>query len=315
MKSVCRCVLVLLALAMSARGAEAAACSSCLSFSSSPQCSPELSSAEQCRCDANYAAYGDCCSDRPQCGDDAVAAAANALLDGLECRPTENIFLQNYDPLALGVSYWMVSACPGGWLADDDAQRREEERNCTSNAPLLPPVSDCSTGVVYKNVYCAVCNGVESVAQWQYGLGCTTWLNLQLRRARLSYIIFELDLEVIQRECLLCSYESPPLELPSQPRTCYPHVGSCSAQDSNVTTEISEQLVQECVSGPFNPVWAEIGSTIYRNEHCAMCNGESVTTCVMVLNPNFEASFCELEADRRLGSQIRPPSCRYTWYG
>ena len=301
MKTVCHFALVLLALTVSARGAESAACSSC---TSSSHCSPELSSAEQCRCDANCAAYGDCCSDRPQCGD------ADAPLDGLEfeCRPTENIFLPRYDPQALGVSYWMVSACPGGWLADNDARRREVERNCTSNAPLLPPVSDRSTGVVYKNEYCAVCNNVVSVAQWQYGLGCTEWLSLELELARVGYIIFELDLEVIQRECLVCSYEPPPLELPSQPRTCYPHVSSCSAQDSNVTTESYEQLVQECVYGPFNPVWAEIGSTIYRNEHCAACNGESVTTCVLVLIPVFGASLCELEADRRLGSQVRPPS-------
>ena len=271
----------------------------------------ELSTSERCRCDADCTAYGDCCSDRPQC------RATTSPLEGLECRRTENVFLDTYVPFSVGVreAYWMVSACPEAWLVDEDVQRMEINANCTNNAPL-PPVSDSKIGIVYKNEYCAVCNGADSVVQWQYGLGCTIWLSVELFLADHGFVVFELDLNVIARECLVCSYEPPQqFNLASQARACYPHTSSCLSPD-DVTIENYEQVVARCASEPFNPVWADPGGTVYRNQYCAMCNNVSKTTCASLpgavfpgfLVPLHEPSFCAVEAERLLGDQVRPPS-------
>ena len=283
-----------------------------------PECSAStvsLSSSVRCRCDAACTTYGDCCGgERPQCPDDDPGATTSPLLQGLECRRTENIFLDVYYQVRIGLreSYWMVSACPDEWLASADAQRREVNANCTSSEFPFPPVSDNSTGIVYKNEYCAVCNGVESAVHWRHVLGCTEWLGTELLRG------FQLNLDVIARECIPCSFEPPQQPyLASKSRACYPHVDSClGPEEVEMSPENYAQAVLWCASKPFNPVWPHPGGTVYRNEHCALCNGEPMTKCAPlpgatfpgVLIPKFGPSLCAELAERRLGQQLRPPS-------
>ena len=291
------------------------ACGTC----SSPLCSDTvvgLTSPWLCRCDANCTVYGDCCSDRPQCSEE----PANQPLDGLQCRLTEDVFLlesYDYDPASVGASadsYWMVSACPRDWLDGGDELRREVERNCSNDSTTLPPVSDLSTSLAYKNEYCAVCNGVQRLVQWQYGLGCTEWLSRELEAASLGLVIFELTLEVIARECLVCGYQPPSSNLSSNIRACYPHVDTCLPQDQLLNyatdTEGYEELVNQCRSGPMNLVTSQPGRAVYRNEHCALCNGVSETVCAPEPDafPGPPSLSCEREAEKRLGNQLRPAS-------
>ena len=265
----------------------------------------ELSSTKSCRCDEECTQYGDCCSDKPLCGNDSVV---NSPLRGLECRKTENIFLETVPRLGgVGVSqaYWMVSACPDDWLTVTDAQRGEIYSKCAGNVSL-PPVSDRDTGIVYKNEYCAVCNGVQDVAPWRYELGCTKWLDKQLRRASKGYVEFELDLEIIHRECLVCGYEPPQhLSTASKARACYPHITTCHRP--NDVDMNYEHAVEQCASGPFDPVWNELSEAVYRNRYCAVCNNESMTTCAPEPFQGIP-SFCPNEVEELLGNQTRPPS-------
>lgn len=312
----CSFLLPVLALGVTTTGPSPDTATACGTCSASPLCSDTvvgLNSSWLCRCDANCTVYSDCCSDRPQCSEE----PANRPLDGLQCRLTEDVFLlESYDCdlASVGASadaYWMVSACPEDWLAGGDSLRREVELNCSDDSETLPPVSDRSTGVAYKNEYCAVCNGVQSLVQWRYGLGCTKWLSEELKRADMGLVIFELTLEVIERECLLCGYE-PPLNLSSNIRACYPHVSACLPQDqlANYATDTEgyEELVSQCTSGPMNLVTSQPGRAVYRNEHCALCNGVSETVCAPTPD-EFLGSLgvsCEQEAERRLGNQVTP---------
>ena len=288
-----------------------------------PECpasaSVELSTSRRCRCDANCTIYSDCCEDgASSCVED------RPTLQNLECRRTENVFLDEYEPVSVGPreAYWMVSACPEDWLAFSEAAA-EIYANCTTGEAFLPPVSDSATGLVYKNEYCAVCNGVSSAVRWRYGLGCTEWLSSELVQAALGYVIFELTLEIIDRECIICGYEPPlDLDLGSKTRACYPHVSTClSREDLSLTHEEHQLALEMCRNMPFNPVWAKVGGMVYRNEHCALCNGESITSCATLpgetfpgaekpLSPYPNVSFCAAAAQRQLGDQWRPPSNR-----
>lgn len=286
-----------------------ATCQSCSSCST-----VEPSSTQLCRCDADCTKYGDCCSDGPPCGNDSVV---NSPLGGLECRKAESMFLETVPRLrGLDVSeaYWMVSACQDDWLAVSDAQREEIYSKCAGN-DSLPPVSDRDTGLVYKNEYCAVCNGVKDVILWRYELGCTKWLNEELVRARiLGHVEFELDLEIIYRECRICGYEPPQqLGIASKARLCYPHITSClRPNEVNMKLEDYEHAVEQCISGPFDLVWNELSGAVYRNQYCALCNNDSMTTCPPVPRQDTadEPSFCSNEVERLLGNQTRPSSVR-----
>ena len=286
-----------------------------------PTATTELPTDRRCRCDFRCGTYGDCCAGGPPpaCG----SGERGERLEGLQCRRTENIFLDNYLPLSVGerAAYWMVSACPDSWLATStSSEPAAVQSNCTSGTDLLPPVSDNATGIVYRNEYCAVCNWVESAVRWRYGLGCTSWLHREMHRAELELIIFELTVEVINRECLICSYE-PPLDasLEAKARACYPNdVNSCLPPES-VSPLIDYELAAElCVSGQFNPVWADpVQGMVYRNQYCAQCNNETLTTCatlpgelfpVQLMPPPISGSYCADEAENKLSGQIRPPS-------
>ena len=235
-------------------------CDTCDSQCATAGSSAELSPTKRCRCDALCAAYGDCCSGRPTCADDASS------LDGLQCKRTENIFLDRYIPLSVGLreAYWMISSCPEEWLASGDAQRSEISSNCNASYARFPPVSDYNTGVVYKNEYCAVCNGVEKSVRWRYGLGCTRWLSRELQLANESSVVYNLTVDLLYRECIPCSYEPPDLpSLAPQPRACYPHIDSCLGPE-NVAMPAEEYRLaaSQCASEPLNPVWAKVGSRV-----------------------------------------------------
>ena len=205
-------------------------------------------------------------------------------------------------------AYWMVSACPDDWLTVTDAQRGEIYSKCAGNVSL-PPVSDRDTGIVYKNEYCAVCNGVQDVVPWRYELGCTKWLNEELERASKGYVEFELDLKIIHRECLMCGYEPPQhLSTASKARACYPHISTCR-RPSDVDMNY-EHAMEQCVSGPFDPVWGILSRAGYRNQYCAICNNESMTTCAPEPQrvTDDRTSFCLNQVEELLGEQARPPS-------
>ena len=310
-----KCALVLLVFFVCGISrAVAVQCDTC-----GPECpataSVELSTSKRCRCDVNCTTYGDCCAS--SCG-----RVDMNTLQNIECRRTENVFLDKYKPVSVGVreAYWMVSACSEDWLTSSDIAS-DIHANCTNGDASLPPVSDRSTGLVYKNEYCAVCNGVSSAVRWRYGLGCTEWLSSELVKAALGYVYFELTLEIINRECIICGYEPPEdLGLGYNARACYSHVSTClSQEDLSLSAEEHKLAVESCKTMPFNPVWGKVGATVYRNTECAQCNGETVTLCSTLPGETFPGvfppplpypniSFCAAAAQLLLGDQRRRPS-------
>ena len=267
-----------------------------------------------CRCDADCPTYGDCCSDC--CSDRPQSDVETPLgrLAGLQCRATQNVFVPEYLSPADTGNYWMVSTCPEDWPADGDAVRQDIARGCANDSAVFPPVSDQSSGVVYKNEYCAVCNGARGVAQWNYALGCTEWLSVQIVLARLGYVILEITTALLNRECIVCGYKPPQLNTSSNARTCYPQVTTCLDQGllSNYTKDTAgyEQLVELCETGDINLVVSSLGKgSAYHNKYCAECNGVSEVECASPRRIAMSiTSPCATLAEDKLGNQIRPPS-------
>ena len=101
-----------------------------------------------CRCDSECERYGDCCSPpsgRLNCTGGEKRAQP---LVGLQCR---SIHLDSRTQPDLMDAFWMVSACPEDWLANqDDAVLREVNEKCSNGSDTLPPVTDLDGGVVFR---------------------------------------------------------------------------------------------------------------------------------------------------------------------
>ena len=230
-----------------------------------------------CRCDADCVVYGDCCVDRPRCQEPVTPTADNAQGLVFQCR--SNRVPTNSSPF-MPEAFWMASECPEDWLTRESSTEEAAfiEGNCSHGSSSLPPVSDRDTGVVYVNEYCAVCNGVNNIAPWSYRLSCSSKLSTLIE----DNSSLTLTQELIQEYCTPTTFE-PPAGLPdgAPARECFLHISSCLSQDElaalNTTDRMNQEryneLVQNCIQGPFNLV-SLFGGLPYRNQYCAICNGE-----------------------------------------
>ena len=165
------------------------------------------------------------------------------------------------------------------------------KENCIADSSRnLPPVSDVETGRVYKNEYCARCNGIENALTWRYKLACSASLRQMVNQPG-----FNLTKDLLERECNPCSFVEPQFNLtlsgyPAQPaRACYPHISSClekteleAVTENAWKQEIYDQVFNQCVNGSYNLVYRpqtiRTPATMpFRNQYCALCNG---------INPN-----------------------------
>ena len=276
-----------------------------------------------CRCDSECERYGDCCAGKVDCYGGVVSRSQalaervwlretnggeqrTQLLAGLQCR---SIHLNPSTQPDKAEAFWMVSACPEDWLTEqEDEELRGADEKCRNGSDSLPPVTDLDSGVVYKNEYCAICHRVENIRPWGYRFGCTSWLNSMIETEG-----FTLTQEIIERECIACGFRAPQTEPP--PRTCL-H-GSLVAEECLAREQLEERTglrweeeeyqdaVMRCGSSPTSPVGSTPGSRPYRNQYCAICNGERTAelSCADPYDSRDTTDFCLVEA-----AAINPPN-------
>ncbi len=231
-----------------------------------------------CKCDGNCDLFGDCCEsvfDLSTCavGNSDVPTGVESVC--MSIYPDKRIQPQYLE------SFWMVSSCPSSW-SDDEASVRD---NCISLDSSFPPITNLDTGGVYANEYCAVCNGVENLIAWQQNLGCTMFVYEQIEL--LDYNITKLledDPTVFETQCQTCLYQTP--NVSSYPRPCIPAVSTCLEKSKleelareRYSIEHYENLTRDCMNGPYDIRTAQ--SANYRNNACAICNGEDSSTCII----------------------------------
>ena len=255
-----------------------------------------------CRCDSECERYGDCCSPSSGRLNCTGGEQGTQPLAGLQCR---SIHLDSRTQADRMEAFWMVSACPDDWPANqDDEVLREVGEKCRYGSDTLPPVTDLDDGVVYKNEYCAVCHQVTNIQPWTYRFGCSPCLEDKLTNQNIN-----LTHEIIKEECIACGFHFPQTGPP--PRPCLHDslvIGECLAREVleeetglRWEEEIYEDILLRCQTGPFRPVDTNYCyyPPTYRNQYCAICN--AVKTARLncgnpYKNPYETLDYCLLEA-------------------
>ncbi len=98
--------------------------------------------------------------------------------------------------------------------------------------------------------------------------------------------LLAMDPTIFQTQCQTCSYQAPSLTSILRPRPCFPSISSCldlSSLEVLTGEELSEEMytamIKTCENGPYDIVMAKSG-TLYRNQNCAVCNGEHIYACL-----------------------------------
>ena len=110
-----------------------------------------------------FSVYGDCCSD----------ATSQAKLEKDADFQLWRSYWWSCRKVAAEIPsphYLMVSYCPAFWK-DEYTQRLCRNYNLYDRL-VNWPVHDASNGALFKNVFCAKCNGVEEVVFWSANIHC-----------------------------------------------------------------------------------------------------------------------------------------------
>ncbi|KAJ8031661.1 G-protein coupled receptor Mth2 [Holothuria leucospilota] len=220
----------------------------CSSFS----CSNTFITDLPCQCDDMCKYYGDCCWD-----------ATNTIEDFPPSYPTRKLFqcrqLPAFPP-RIGVNdaptgYLMVSRCPEKSNKEIKAQC-EEEPDVHSYVMFesFQPIKD-KNGLIYKNIYCARCNGVDEsdISIWEtshHCLTCPTSLDLLPKH----------KVQLSSKDCFL----SADFQWETARHCSTGFVDSCPRDFSD------RNVIEKCQiyfsPGAWNFTW-------YKNPHCAICHG------------------------------------------
>ena len=234
-------------------------------------CGLSGNSTKYCYCDHLCQLYRDCCHDANVTTNKTVLESRFSCVDsGVAIIGRERS------------TFWMIASCSRSWitdqLADGVANVNEIVSLCedptVTNASykiVPPPVTDGSTGLVYRNEFCARCNGLQQSKQisWSIKLWCRGGvLNLE-GEVQTNFTLDEL------LEFCHVDYYRPPSSL-SNPRGCK---RLPTALISTCPEDFPMDLRENCTKFGLNLV--TYGESVYANTYCAACWNVSIqnVTC------------------------------------
>ncbi len=208
-----------------------------------------------CHCDDECLMFGDCCRDKLAELTSGSTYPLRTLEDGShQCRWLPHVY-------STGLRITSVIKCPSTW------ENRHEKELCDNadehasvNHLAKWPVSD-SAGIVYKNVYCALCHGRLDYQFWHGNMTCEVPMNATSRQ----YARY-----LQNGTCVLQAY-MPPTEvwLKETARLCKRIVKTCRQT-------WSDGCVRDLCEGPASVVSYVYNTKKrkgYKNKYCAHCNG------------------------------------------
>ncbi|KAL4231403.1 hypothetical protein ACF0H5_008982 [Mactra antiquata] len=138
-------------------------------------------------------------------------------------------------------------------------------------------VSDCKNNNIFKNKYCALCNGVTEFRRWQQGfiLGDEVFINDLLK------LIEDDKLSDVKKISQI--YSLPPVDFPYSMYMCYIYaIDKCNATGN--WHNYNETVKYLCEESSLNMAYRS-----YRNIYCAICNSnypdELQMTCPLSVDP------------------------------
>ena len=239
-----------------------------------------------CDCLERCEEYGDCCLDYDK-GD----YRNTNIMTRWMCKGTKIGGINKY--------YYMIGHCPAGYTDKTILERCSKQvtrENYTYHLDI--PVSSSSSGRVYVNIFCAICNDDHHhLYKQEVGITCDNEdLRSQCGLDILTYLLR--NGSYVQQELRWDTVITPGVE-PNNCTTQYyvikcrlwlrkplPHARPCDAY-----------LTRECTKWPYLPdshtcqlyklpVIAADGST-YHNPHCAACNGQDMNTTTCYSPPRY----------------------------
>ena len=221
-------------------------------------------SEEHCHCDQACLTYHDCCADYTR-----------------YCQPLspvpQRIDNANYicskisTDITVPTGVFMISTCAAGWQDKEVRSKCLSGANATNrtftSANVLEgiPVTFFDPrrqGIHYSNMYCGICNNVIKffLIFWELKFRC----NIKPPRGFNNTQTLDYMLKYCPTRVVL------PTEQFSKVRSCLPMVSSCSVEKQT-------QHKDGCLKGTSGVVFK--GETLknYKNYHCVLCNGLSMT--------------------------------------
>ncbi|KAJ8031665.1 G-protein coupled receptor Mth2 [Holothuria leucospilota] len=217
-------------------------------------CSTNYRNLYKCRCDDMCGYYGDCCWH--------IANTKNMSQEYYRTYPPRE-FLQCRSLPGLSLEAG-VNGHPKGYYTVSDCQEvadkilsskcvEEPDQHSYIPAAKFLPVRD-DRGILYKNVYCAKCNGVSEtkLETWKAKHDCPEC-------PRKIDILSDNRIKLVDPNC-----EITALYQWSTARSCSSFVNTCLENFTNI--DVTNACRRYLLPGFFN-------NKIYQNPHCAACNG------------------------------------------
>lgn len=222
-----------------------------------------------CFCDNFCSMYGDCCIDAPAYNPDEQRANKN----NFDC-----VNLKQYGDI------YIRSRCPSDWKLSN-IQRACENPNEVSDPFGTTPVTNSETGATYRNFYCAVCNAdSKSIQFWKPRLECPTLTGYfnRFKNVTIQFIYERLEFDE-NRSQWGVSIDTGGIQVfhacfidPSAPDDLLPQIRTCPGSKTimdcpiNFEDKVTRDLCLSYTGLIFEP------NAVYRNVHCALCNGASL---------------------------------------
>ena len=245
-------------------------------------CNPRAgSSSALCKCDVDCQVFGDCCCASVP----TPPSKTEALQPGVKLDCISIYLNPNIQVLTEKKGFLMISTCPDSWMEMEDGATADF---CISSntSTVLPPVTSTATGMVYKNEFCAFCNGVSELVAWQPDCICNEIVYDLLFVGNISDIM--LIPNILQSHCHEYSFQVPAITSITQnyTRSCIPSVSTClpfiQLEEFIVRNRSYADIEQNCVAGVLNLERSTKSYVVYRNAACALCNNEENTECFML---------------------------------
>ncbi|CAH1396514.1 unnamed protein product [Nezara viridula] len=193
-----------------------------------------------CQCDDKCAEYGDCCID----------AVPNLRMKGS--------YKWKCLPLNLNNSIYVISDCgvyKGPWKETCEKDVPPDKYHYTLDLPVFSNL----TKLYYANIYCAYCHGqLNFVVNTHLSVNCSTNITVEKLLKTGIYQRGKLMWKVENGSCSIF-----PVEEVRNRRSCVSSVSDCPSNTDPV-------LSSKCNS--YSMILSK-ANEIYKNPHCAICNG------------------------------------------
>ncbi|GFQ92654.1 SMB domain-containing protein [Trichonephila clavata] len=223
-----------------------------------------------CECDRLCSVFQDCCIDAPR-----TSTSLPKRSKGPTCMPYG-------DKDAQGA--YIVDRCPRSYRSSDKVKNFCHGHDKLQDPLFSTPTTDTVTGVTYRNRYCAECNGAlrPSLKFW---LVSVNFRNLPSNSLSDDFVLKNLKYYRNQWGIRYGRQFYPSTLIFHKPdnlstvRHCRPNIiSSCPSRWGNPADKSACASYMAVV---------QKDNKVYKNIHCAVCNGENIGTIFCVNNQMF----------------------------